>query len=484
MRRIVFGLLVSALLFLVGCGGSSSRSAGTSGTGGAGGTGGTGPTSVAGGNTIAAAGPNNVAPLIVDGGLPNAANPTSNVSYTTVVVCAPGSTSNCATFDHISVDTASTGLRIPSDATPTSGNWASVLAALQNVNQSAPVAECVQFLDNTFFWGSVKSADVKMGGPNNIGEVAASVPIQVIGDTAFPTVPSACSGTPQNTAQALGENGRLGVGTYQYDCDALGFSNQCVSASTLPPATYYTCSGSSCSNSNLAVPLNQQVRNPVSLFASDNNGVILELPSVPPGGQTGIPVGQASLVFGIGTQSNNGLGSAVVLPLDSNINDPAWAGFTTVYKGVSYPNATENNMLQASNPPSYTFGSFIDSGSNAIFFLDQPLSGIPDCKYNVDFYCPNATENLTAVNEATGGSSDTVQFSVFNADALSTGFTAFSGLAGPNTPNTPTVPDSLTQAGDGFFDWGLSFFYGRNVYTAIWGVTPPNGVAEGPFWAY
>lgn len=469
MRKIVFGLSVAALLFIVGCGSGSHHSS-------------TGTTSVPGGNPITPPGvSNNVAPLTVDGGL---INDKSNVSFTTVVVCAPG-TSNCVTFDHISVDTASTGLRIPKTAFQASSIGTTVLAALQNVNPSAPLAECVQFLDDTFFWGSVRFADVKMGGSSNIGEVASSVPIHVLGDLPPFSIPTTeCNGTEQDTIATLGENGRLGVGTYQYDCDAVGFSNGCVSASTLPPGMYYTCSGSSCTRSNLAVPLSQQVRNPVSLFATDNNGVILELPAVPAGGQTGISAGQASLVFGIGTQSNNGLGNAVVLTLDANPNDPAWSGFTTVYKGISYPNSTEDNTLLANG--SSTFGSFIDSGSNAIFFLDQPISGIPDCKFNVDFYCPGATANLTAVNQATGGNSNTVQFSVFNADSLPAGFTAFSGLAGPNTPNTPVVPGALTQASDGYFDWGLSFFYGRNVYTAIWepGVTPPNGVPEGPFWAY
>jgi len=30
----------------------------------------------------------------------------------------------------------------------------------------------------------------------------------------------------------------------------------------------------------------------------------------------------------------------------------------------------------------------------------------------------------------------------------------------------------------------MPFFFGRNVYTAIEGVTPPSGVPAGPFWAY
>ncbi len=482
MRRIVFVLSISALSLIVGCGGSSSKSSSAG-------------TSVAGGNTIVTSG-NNVAPLIVDAGPVPSVNAAVNKAFTTVVVCAPG-TSNCVTIDHVAVDTGSTGLRIPVTAFSAFTNGASVLAALQNVNPTTPVAECVQFLDNSFFFGAVKLADVKMGGPNNTGEVAGSVPIHVMGDTSVPTgtsIPSDCStvtsftgtqvaGTEEDTVEALGENGLLGVGNFQYDCDVLGVptgagsntfgigsSNPCASSSTPPSGTYYSCPSTGCSAS-LATAV-EQVRNPVSLFA-DNNGVIIELPAVPVGGQSAISAGQASLVFGIGTQANNGLSNAVVLPVDSNFNDAAWMGFITIFNGHSYPSSTN------------TDSSFIDSGSNALFFLDQPTSGIPSCSSGL--YCPASTESLTAVNQATGGASRGTQFNVSNGDTLSASNTAFSDRAAPQTSG---VPDAATQTADGFFDWGLPFFYGRNVYTSIWGVAPPStpasggSVPAGPFWAY
>jgi hypothetical protein len=424
-------------------------------------------------NTIAAGG--NVASVIVDSG-PYPSNPTVNVAFTTVVVCAPG-TANCVTIDHVAIDTGSIGLRIPASVFATLTNGSTVLAALPNVNTSTPVAECYSFISGDFFWGGVRSADVQMGGTNNTGETASGVPIQVIGDPSMPTVPGDCTGTQVSTGTQLGTNGLLGVGNYQYDCDFLGSTNVCISSSTAPLGFYYSCTGSSCIDSPApSVPLTEQVRNPVSKFATDNNGVILELPSVPAGGESGISSG-ASLVFGIGTAANNGLSSSVtVLPLDANPNDPAYLGFTTVYNGVSYPNSLA------------TYGSFLDSGSNGIFFLDEPTSLIPNCTVNTDWYCPATTETLTATNEATGGNSTAVTFDVANADSLfTTSNTAFSDLTGPNTPGTPNV---LTQAGDAYFDWGLSFFYGRNVYTSIWGATEPSPpvsgitVPAGPFWAY
>jgi len=54
-----------------------------------------------------------------------------------------------------------------------------------------------------------------------------------------------------------------------------------------------------------------------------------------------------------------------------------------------------------------------------------------------------------------------VNFNVGNADMLFTNNnssnTAFSELAGPNAPIN----------GCGSFDWGLSFLYGRSVFTGI-----------------
>jgi hypothetical protein len=184
--------------------------------------------------------------------------------FTSVTVCVPGSTANCQVVDNVLVDTGSFGLRVV-------GSALGSLALNQVTVNGNPLAECFSYLDGTFNWGPVQTADVQMSG-----EVASSVPIQVL-DDGFSVIPSAtCSGTPNDTAATLGANGILGIGPVQYDC-----GSSCTGS--IPAVDqYYQCSTTAPSTCALtSAALNQQVQNPVSLFATDNNGVIVELPAIP-----------------------------------------------------------------------------------------------------------------------------------------------------------------------------------------------------------
>jgi hypothetical protein len=114
--------------------------------------------------------------------------------------------------------------------------------------------------------------------------------------------------------------------------------------------------------------------------------------------------------------------------------------------------------------------SFIDSGSNGNFFLDAGTTGIPPvCQDAQDWYCPSSTQSVSATNRGTNGATAGVTVSVANAESLFADLdhSAFSNLAGPNP---------------GSFDWGLPFFFGRSVFTAIEGQDTPAGY--GPYWAY
>lgn len=364
----------------------------------------------------------NVATLSVNSG---ATGNYANGVFTSVTVCVPSS-SNCQTISNVLVDTGSYGLRLLSS---TAGGALTLSLPQENDSNSHPLAECTQFLDGSFLWGPVRTADIKIAG-----ETAGSIPVNVFGDPAFATIPSSCSagGRDDNSLTNFGANGVLGVGVFAQDCGAF-----CAPGGnpTPPVGLYYSCPSSGCVPAYAT--LAQQVSNPVASFATDNNGVVIELPAVSSSGQ---PSATGSLVFGIGTQSNNALNGATVISLTPS------GLFTTVFKGTSYPQ------------------SFVDTGSNGYFFLDSTTTGIPNCTNATGFYCPSSTQNLTATN---GGKA--VSFSVANAESLfnNPNNFVFSNLAGSN-PNS--------------FDWGLPFFFGRDVYEAIEGKNTPGGT--GPYIAF
>jgi len=220
------------------------------------------------------------------------------------------------------------------------------------------------------------------------------------------------------------------------------------------PCVYYQCPSSGCTATNLAI--SQQVPNPVTLFAADNNGVLIQLPTVPDGGSSDV---SGSLVFGINTESNNNLSLAAnVYPLPDDTDNAG--DFITVFNGQSYPQ------------------SFLDSGSNGLFFLDSSTSGIPTCTGfmdSSDWYCPTTSpDTLNVTNQGQNNSGPVgnpvaTSFSIEDASNLfNTNNTAFSTLGGP-------FP--------GAFDFGLSFFFGKNVFTAVDGA-PVSGGPTGPFFAY
>ena len=259
--------------------------------------------------------------------------------------------------------------------------------------------------------------------------------IQVMDDSFVPAAPRLCTTSKTgkslqsfNSISALGGNAILGVGSYKEDCGSL-----CVT--TAQNGFYYNCTARTCSPTTVA--LTNQLRNPVALLPTDNNGVIIALPAVAAGGQASLT---GTLIFGIGTQSNNGLGSASVYTLDTDNN------LKTTYKGTVMT------------------GSFVDSGSNGLFFDDATIATCPSSNPNELWYCPAATLALTAIITGLNGmQSPTIPFSVGNEQAMT--LSVLPTLAGTN------------DGTDTSFDWGLPFFFGRRVYTAIEQMGAPGGTA-------
>ena len=345
-----------------------------------------------------------------------------NKPCVSVNICVPG-TSTCQTINDILLDTGSYGFRV----------FKSVLSspiqtALTPITVSGKnLAQCSQFADGSSDWGPVVSADLKLGS-----EPTVNVPIQLI-DSTFASVPSGC-GTPETSPSDAYFNGILGVGLFAYDCGSTCVTN---SSNTL----YYACSGTSCTST--AVALANQLQNPVSKFPVDNNGVILTLPSVASEGDYAV---DGQLIFGIGTRSNNMPGAVTVFPASSS-------GYIyTTYNGTQYR-------------------SFIDSGSNANYFPNTNSSVLPLCTDAnlTSFYCPTSLSSMTTTMRSYSGSvSKSVTLKVQNFDDF-----AYSNFV---------LSAETAGVMSGYFDWGLSFHFGKSVYVGIEDAS--SSLGTGPYWAY
>ena len=406
MNRIGFGALAAALCTLAGCGGGGSSSGGGTPT----------PPPVV---------INNVQPVVVNSG---PSNQEADVLYTSVTICVPG-TSTCQTIPNIQVDTGSSGLRLLNSQ---------VTLTLPNSTDASGnvIGNCVQFLDTSYIWGPVALADVKFAD-----EVASSLPVQLGAQwgrpTSFPAAPTVCSsgGTAVTTPSTLGANGILGVGNFIQDC-----GQGCANASS---KYYYSCTTTACTQA--AVPVARQLTNPVAKFPQDNNGLLISLPALPDAGQVSAT---GSMIFGIGTQTNNALGAARVQTIS-----PSTGNFSTTFSGKTYSS------------------SFLDTGSNGLFFTDTATAlalGLPACASpNSAFYCPTSQKSFSAITTGVNNTANTVTFNIANLLNLPQANSAFNNIGGSQP---------------GYFDWGLPFFFGKSVFVALELSSTPGG--NGPYWAY
>lgn len=392
----------------------------------------------------------NFATIVVDAG-PAALNigpkryTADDSPFVSVTLCVPGTTT-CQTIDHVLLDTGSVGLRIAQSALS-----AELQAGLpQQIDPGGnPVGECYGFVDGYTF-GSVRQADFQIGG-----EKVANMPLQVIGDVGrFAGVPSQCSsggGSNMVTVQDLGANGILGVGTTTTDC-----GTNCAITGGTAAAGYYDCPPTGCgavvARAAVAAAPFEQLPNPVAAMAVDNNGTMISLPAVP---YPGAPSVTGTIIFGIATQTNNGLGTATVLATSSSRSASGPGLLTVAYRGQ---NLTD---------------SFIDSGSNGYYFVD---ASIPQCTeaYLTGFYCPPSPLTLSLLIQGRNGLSIARALLLYSArDVFRVDNAAVPGVGG----NPEAVAKFMPYPHS--FDLGLPFYFGRSIYTAIEGRNAGGSV--GPY---
>jgi hypothetical protein len=367
-----------------------------------------------------------------------------NEPCVTVTICGPGTTT-CQTIPNVLLDTGSYGLRLFNQVSLDGFNTVTNLQALPATADPSisgnTLAECISYGDGSSDWGPLATADVILGS-----ETAPSVPIQII-NSSFATIPSGCQDPDVSPigSSGTGFNGILGVGLFTDDCGP-GCAPGAQDASS--SGIYFSCPSSgtgACTGA--AVAENLQTTNPVVFLPVDNNGVAMQLPSVPIsyGQNDGSGTVSGYLILGIGTESNNMPSGTTTFPADG------YGNFVTIFNGTT------------------STSSFIDSGSNALYF--PAPSGLSTCSDDTSFYCPPSEMTYSATQQgATGTGSEVVSFSIGNSDDdFST-----------SNPNINFADLGGVMSTD--FDWGLPFFFGRTIYVGVY--SKSSALGSGPLWSY
>ena len=283
-----------------------------------------------------------------------------------------------------------------------------VFSPTKNLEYKSPTVSTINVTAPCLTKESIPTAIVKKTSAQSPS--LAGIPIQLISPTFSSQYTSSGTNTSPSSACGTGSvsynssvseyNGILGVGLFLTDGQS-----------------YFGCSGGTCST--ISPSLSLQLANPVASLSQDNNGVLIELPSI---GSSGSASATGTLLLGIGTESNNSPASLEAFETNTS------GDITGIFNGA-------NTTV------------FFDSGSNGLFFSD---SAIPSCKSGYSsWYCPTSTLNLSATISGLASNSATVNFAVDNAISL------FAGNA--------AALNDLAGNGSHSLDLGLPFFYGRDM---------------------
>jgi hypothetical protein len=301
----------------------------------------------------------NIAPLYVDGD-PCSGGGNANEPFTNIKICAPGNKTNCQVIDHVTVDTGSTGLRLPSSAFNANP---SLLQAMPYVPTSDGqiLTNCATFGSGLTF-GPVQTADVYIAD-----KFVKNISLQIYNQNA--------TQTPCGFAFDAAPNGLLGVSLLE------------------PTGAYFSCNtdGSGCQpvvSPSIVIP------NPVSKFQNDNNGVTIALSQIPPSGSTEPVLGV--LIFGVGTQADNTPPEGTV-PLQAN------------------PSGQINLQIDGNN----TVPALIDSGTSLLAISESLLPEfLPNCNFDIPAYCPSSDIDISLVLSGSNATTIEVGYTIADVDPL------------------------------------------------------------------
>ncbi|WP_414444671.1 DUF3443 family protein [Burkholderia sp. 22PA0106] len=380
----------------------------------------------------------NTQPVRLDRPTIHTANTTVQAGHnrllTSVTLCSDAAGTNCQTIDDIIVDTGSVGLKIFDYALADGG---ASFTDERDANDN-PLSTCAVY-GSGYAWGRMKIVTLKMAG-----ETAQNLPIAVINGAATPAddatvdqgllpVPTQCAtrNGVQQRRKLRDSNGILGVGVPISDCAGCAVST-----------TYYSCpSAGGCQPT--FIPLNMQTTQPVASFATDNNGLIIRLPSIDKF-STAPVAGQ--MVFGIGTQPDNQPQGVTAFALNNS------------GRSVLNVNGSTNPVL-------------VDSGTDS-YVIPAPVA-----TNSQNRYVPPAPTNVAATflsDGATGDGPSNQQAININlidpTGAIAADAVVIDGIGSP--------PSSAT----GTLYLGLPFFLGRSLYLGLTG--HQSSLGAGPLIAF
>ena len=379
-----------------------------------------------GGSSGGSGGGNSYSPPTTTGYMSVSVSPTGvcsgsiNIPCVSVTICNPNSTSSAVNCTTVPNVLLDTG----SSGLRVFKEFLSGVTLPNVTSNGANIAECVTYGDNSQNWGPVVSANVQL----TADATATNIPIQEI-DNSYPGASSASCNSATASPDSFGSNGILGVSPVVHDS-----------------GPYYSCENGTCTGVTLATSL--EVVNPIAMLSDDsyNNGLTLVFPSLGENGASNIT---GSVILGVGTNGQNQIIDNVkVYPSSASSSFP-----------IGMPVQFNSKNING----------FLDTGSNFLFFNDSSIAG---CSGN-NMYCPTTTTSITPANLSNTGAYINTDISIANANTvLGTNNTAFSNIG----------YDSSGTGLNGFFDYGLPFFFGKTVYIGF--NTKSSSIESNAYWAF
>lgn len=348
-----------------------------------------------------------------------------NRPFINLTVCPVNDTKHCQTINNVLVDSGSSGLRINKSALK-----AINFAPIMDNNKS--VFNCILF-GAGYDIGKMYSVDLYIGG-----EKGSNIPLQVTDNSDKNSqIAKVCSNydtIPAANLDDFGASAIIGISVIDSPDKSYSRAEVCDDSGN-------NCSGIYSSGLNI---------NPLSKFATDNNGVIFSIPKVATALASDV-VG--TLTFGLNTQSDNTVENGANVQIVHGTASDSWGSFSA------------DNGVNA----------IFDSGSATINIAKNKHTDIQICTVNVirpiNIFCP---ANQTAVSIGYG-----------DISSLENQYTLNLMFIDPRTfaDNIYIVPDFATSSDDPSQEiFGIPAFFGRNIYLQFASANTNTPFGASPAW--